>query len=516
MLISLIKMSVIFFALTYVVGIIYRRYGLDAQKTKVFIGILLGVAAIIGMSVPFNFSSDVIFDPRSVVVSLAGAFGGVLGAFPAIVMAGAYRLWIGGYGANAGTLVVVVSGLSGWIFYHLWRRTNHQLKWWDFVLFGFVTHILCIFPLLILPADVRWSVIRNLSIPFFVLYPIFSALLGGLILDLQYSVRAVERLRARESRLQSFLDKSPMPLLITRWADSQIVYANPSAARALGGQVEALVGTKGVDFYVDPSQRYFLANTVMTHGEIRDFQVQIKKLDGTLAWILVNAQLTHFENQEALNIGFIDITDHLNDERNIRDYVKQIENMIFGTVDAISKMVEMRDPYTSGHEQRVGEISAAIAAEMGLDSNFQKGLRLAGAVHDVGKLGVASEILSRPGVLSAPEFEIIKGHAQQGFEMLKAIASPWPLAEIARQHHERIDGSGYPQGLKGDAIILEARILAIADVVESMSSHRPYRPALGIDAALNEIEKGMGKLYDAEASASCLRLFREKGYSIPQ
>ena len=202
-------------------------------------------------------------------------------------------------------------------------------------------------------------------------------------------------------------------------------------------------------------------------------------------------------------------------QQSLVDYVARLEQSVLGTVDAVSVMMDMRDPYTSGHERRVGELAAAIGAEMGLDANVQRGLRVAGAVHDVGKISVPAEILGKPGRISAIEFEMVKTHAQEGYEVLKGIDFPWPVAEVARQHHERIDGSGYPRGLKGDAILLEARILAVADVVEAMASHRPYRAGMGIVPALAEIEQGRGRLYDSKAADACLRLFHERGYVLP-
>jgi len=192
-----------------------------------------------------------------------------------------------------------------------------------------------------------------------------------------------------------------------------------------------------------------------------------------------------------------------------------LERAILGTVDAVSKMTEMRDAYTWGHERRVGEIAAAIALEMGLDQDVQQGLRVAGRVHDVGKISVPTEILTKPGKLTSLEHQIIKLHPERGYEILKDIDFPWPVAKIAHQHHERVDGTGYPNGLKGDEIVLEARILAVADVVEAMASHRPYRAGLGIGKAMSEIERGRGTAYDERAADACLRLFRDKGYILP-
>ena len=178
-------------------------------------------------------------------------------------------------------------------------------------------------------------------------------------------------------------------------------------------------------------------------------------------------------------------------------------------------MGELRDPYTAGHQRRVAEIAVTIGAELGLDARRQEGLRVAGQLHDVGKITIPAEILSKPGKLKPTELLLIKDHAEAGYDILKIVEFPWPVAEVALQHHERMDGSGYPQVLKGEAILLEARIMAVADVVEAMSSHRPYRAGLGIDKALAEIERGRGTAYDPLVADTCLKLFREKDYTIP-
>jgi HD-GYP domain-containing protein (c-di-GMP phosphodiesterase class II) len=211
-----------------------------------------------------------------------------------------------------------------------------------------------------------------------------------------------------------------------------------------------------------------------------------------------------------------DITDRRLNEERVREYVERLERSIMSTVQAISHMVDLRDPYTSGHERRVGELAAAIGAEIGFSEHQVTGLRIAGNVHDVGKIAVPAEILSKPTRLSAAEFAIVKTHAQQGYEILKDIEFPWPIALAVWQHHERLDGSGYPQGLQGEAICLEARILAVADVVESMSTHRPYRPALGIEAAFAELRAQSGTRYDPAIVDACIRLFHNKGFRLPE
>jgi putative two-component system response regulator len=184
------------------------------------------------------------------------------------------------------------------------------------------------------------------------------------------------------------------------------------------------------------------------------------------------------------------------------------------TVNVLASMVEMRDPYTAGHQRRVTLLSCAIAEELGFTEEQFDGLRLAGMIHDIGKITIPVEILNKPGRISEIEFNIIKTHPQAGYKLLKEIEFPWPIAQIVLQHHERLDGSGYPQGLKNGGIMLEAKILAVADVVEAMASHRPYRPALGIEVALEEITKSSGILYDPEVVDICQRLFTEKGFTF--
>lgn len=187
----------------------------------------------------------------------------------------------------------------------------------------------------------------------------------------------------------------------------------------------------------------------------------------------------------------------------------RLKKSMESTIRAVASTIEMRDPYTSGHQQRVAELAVAIGRAMGLDEHRLYGIYLAGIVHDVGKINVPSELLSKPGRLLPIEYELIKLHAKAGYDILKSVDFPWPIAEAVKQHHERIDGSGYPSGLKGDEILLEARIIAVADVVEAISSHRPYRPALGIAAGLKEIAEHRGVRYDPEVVDACLRLFEE-------
>jgi PAS domain S-box-containing protein len=198
-------------------------------------------------------------------------------------------------------------------------------------------------------------------------------------------------------------------------------------------------------------------------------------------------------------------------ETAVRRFYESLED----TVGAIASTIELRDPYTAGHQRRVAKLAATIAGEMGLPEDQARGIFLAGLIHDVGKINVPAEILSKPGKVNELELQFIRTHPQGGYDIIKGVEFPWPIAEAILQHHERLDGSGYPRGLAGDDIIVEARILAVADVTEAITAHRPYRPALGLDAALAEIESGKGRLYDPAAVDACVALFRNKGFIFP-
>ena len=198
-----------------------------------------------------------------------------------------------------------------------------------------------------------------------------------------------------------------------------------------------------------------------------------------------------------------------------REHEQRLQKNMLQTVEAIAGIVEMRDPYTSGHQVRVADLASAIAKQMGLSDTEQQVIHLAGVVHDLGKIRVPAEILSKPSRLNEIEYSLIKMHPQAGYDILKGIDFSWPIAQMVLQHHERMDGSGYPQGLKGDEILVGARILCVADVVEAMSSHRPYRPGLGDEAALAEIVSGRGTRYDTQVVDACVALFKENGYELP-
>jgi PAS domain S-box-containing protein/putative nucleotidyltransferase with HDIG domain len=216
----------------------------------------------------------------------------------------------------------------------------------------------------------------------------------------------------------------------------------------------------------------------------------------------------------AVLVVAIDISDRIKAAKEIQKSLDRWRKALEGIIHAMALTLEMRDPYTAGHQQRVASLVTAIGRKMGFSDEQIQGVRLAAMIHDIGKISVPAEILSKPGVITEIEFHLIKTHAKVGYDILKGIEFPWPIAQMVFQHHERIDGQGYPQGLSDKEILLEAKILGVADVVEAMASHRPYRPSLGIKRALDEISSNRGVLYDPQVVDACLSIFEEDGFKF--
>ena len=252
------------------------------------------------------------------------------------------------------------------------------------------------------------------------------------------------------------------------------------------------------------------------YNPLRTLELEYYCKDGTILWTENKLSGIRDENGKPVSIlaEVRNITERKQAEEQLQHTLESLRRAVGTTIQVMVSAVEVRDPYTAGHQIRSANLARAIATEMGLSQEKIEGIRMAGSIHDIGKLSIPAEILSKPTKLTNIEFSLIKEHSRKGYEMLKDVESPWPLAQIVYQHHERMDGSGYPRNLKGDEILIEARIMAVADVVEAMASHRPYRPGLGIDAALNEIEKNRGIFYDDAVADTCLRLFREKEFKL--
>jgi PAS domain S-box-containing protein len=335
--------------------------------------------------------------------------------------------------------------------------------------------------------------------------------------DITERKRAEEKLQESEERFRSMI-QSLSDIIFILDGNGQLTYESPSATRILGYPPGYFIG-KSPFIHIHPDdldqvmkdldEVFLLVNP----GIPTEFRFQ--KADDT--WIYSEALGNNqFENPSIQGIVLTvrDVTTRKQGEEKLQQTLDSLRKSVGATIQVMVSAVEMRDPYTAGHQIRTADLARAIATEMGLPKDKIDGIRMAGSIHDIGKISIPAEILSKPTKLTDIEFSLIKEHSYSGYEMLKDVESPWPLAQIVYQHHERMDGSGYPRNLKGDEILIEARIMAVADVVEAMASHRPYRPALGIEAALEEIEKNKGILYDNTVADTCLKLFREKGYQL--
>jgi PAS domain S-box-containing protein len=341
----------------------------------------------------------------------------------------------------------------------------------------------------------------------------------GIGIDITDRKKAEEALKNSEVKYRNIFENA-IEGIYQSTIEGRIITANAALARMSGydSPEELMESVKdiGTQLYVHPEDRKRFLEIRKTKGFVDGFEVEFYKKDGSIFWAVINARTVKDEQGKILYIeGLIeDITIRKNAEEQLHQTLDSLRKSVGATIQVMVSAVEMRDPYTAGHQIRTADLARAIATEMGLPKEKIDGIRMAGSIHDIGKISIPAEILTKPIKLTNIEFSLIKEHSHSGYEMLKDVESPWPLAQIVYQHHERMDGSGYPRNLKGDEIIIEARIMAVADVVEAMASHRPYRPGLGIDAALAEIEKNKGTHYDNTVAAACLRLFRERGYQF--
>lgn len=307
--------------------------------------------------------------------------------------------------------------------------------------------------------------------------------------------------------------RTPHPMYVYDVETLRFLAVNPVAIEAYGYSRDEFENMTLYEIRSAAEQarlREHLASLASLVGGRGRWQHQRK--DGTVLYADITTYSLVFDSRPAEMVLAIDVTQQVLAQERTAQYVQQLETALHSTLGALSAMGEMRDPYTAGHQQRVGRLASAIAAEMGLDPHVQEGLGVMGLVHDIGKIGVPVDILSKPRALHAVEYELVKRHVQMGYDILARLSFKWPVADVVLQHHERLDGSGYPNALKGRDVRLEARILAAADVLESMASQRPYRAALGDEIACAELIDGAGTLYDADVVHACVKLIRQRGY----
>ena len=309
--------------------------------------------------------------------------------------------------------------------------------------------------------------------------------------------RAEEELRASEELFRNYLECAPDGVYMSD-VKGTFIYGNRKCEEITGYRREELIGKNFLELNIlsekDLNKAIQLLQANMQGKPTGPDEIELISKEGRRIPIEISTSVVQ-RMGEGIILAFVrDITERKQAEKKLQQTLENLRKSFAATIQTMVSAIEMRDPYTAGHQLRVADLASAIATEMGLPMDKIDGIRMAGSIHDIGKLSIPAEILSKPTKLTDIEFSLIKEHSQTGYEMLKDVESPWPLAQIVYQHHERMDGSGYPRNLKGDEIILEARIMAVADVVEAMASHRPYRPGLGIEAALEEIEKNKRNL----------------------
>lgn len=343
--------------------------------------------------------------------------------------------------------------------------------------------------------------------------------------DITERKQAELSLRESEKRYKFIADKIPDIVWMLNM-DLQTVYVSPSVKTVLGFTEEERM-SQTVEEQLTPESLALVSEVMVDELSMEaegstnpdrnlTLVLEYYHKDGTTRFM--ETVVGGIRNESGVVTGLHgvnrDITERMQAEEKLKRTLTSLRRAVGTTIQVMVSAVEARDPYTAGHQMRSSDLARAIATEMGLAEECIEGIRMAAVIHDIGKLSVPSEILTKPTKLTNIEFSLIKEHAQKGYDILKNVESPWPLAQIVYQHHERMDGTGYPRRLKGDEILMEARVLAVADVVEAIASNRPYRPAFGIEPALEEIEKNRGVLYDATVVDACVRLFRQKGYFL--
>ena len=338
----------------------------------------------------------------------------------------------------------------------------------------------------------------------------------GIARDITERKKVEEALHKSQQEFASIFDNSPEASVYLDEKD-KVLDINSRFSELFGYNLEEIKGKDINSGIIHPPDKIEEAKR-LTKKSIKgyiNYDTIRKKKDGTLFPVSISGSSVLIDRKTKRRIIlYQDITKRKQAEQQVKQGYEKLQRTMEATINTISKIIETRDPYTAGHQNTVSQFAVAIAQEMKLPEDKIEGMRIAALVHDIGKINIPAEILSKPSKLNEMEFSLIKNHPKTGYDILKTIDFPWPVARIVLQHHERLDGSGYPQGLKGEKILLEAKIIGTADVVEAMSSHRPYRPSLGIDKALEEISQNRGTLYEPEVVDACLKLFKEKGFKF--
>ena len=325
--------------------------------------------------------------------------------------------------------------------------------------------------------------------------------------------RLGKALRESEERYRTLFEGSRDAIYITS-GDNQFVEFNQASLDLFGYTRAEFMKMKPGEIYLNPGDLRKLKEEIRNKEYVKDYEVKLCKSDGEemTCQITSTGRLANDGSIREYQTIVRDVTEKNLNQRRLQETLEMLRRNLNGVIQCVALVIEKKDPYTAGHQRRVTDLARTIAQDMGLTKGQRDAIRMAGSIHDIGKISIPAEILSKPGRLTETEFSLLKIHPRIGYDILKEIEWPYPIAEIVLQHHERMDGSGYPQCLSGEEIMMEARVLGVADVVEAMASNRPYRPALGIEKALEGISKNRDALYDPDVVDACLRVFKEKGF----
>jgi PAS domain S-box-containing protein len=331
--------------------------------------------------------------------------------------------------------------------------------------------------------------------------------------DITERKQSEQALRESEERFRKFADEAAFEGLLIHDPAGKVIDVNKQFATMHGYEVSEIMSMTPLIKLMAPKSRDRVLKYIK-EGYEGSYEATALRKDGSTFPYEAQSRMIPYRGKIVRAVAIRDISERKKAEEELQCSYREIREMLLTTVDALASTVEMKDQYTAGHQPKVTALACAIAEEMGLSQDQIEGIRMAGSIHDIGKLVVPAEILNKPGRLTDIQYEMVKIHPEAGYDIVKRIAFPWPVAEIIRQHHELLNGSGYPHGLAGDQIMVEAKIMTVANVVEAMTSHRPYRPAYDIAVALEEITKNRGVLYDPVIVDACLKLFKEKKFLL--
>ena len=341
-----------------------------------------------------------------------------------------------------------------------------------------------------------------------------QTVIQGIFQDITDIFNAKEKQKQSEEKYQNLFEHISSAIIVVDVETDRILEVNAYAEILFGRIRTELVGLNWFDLHYKEQADDYIPRfkNHIKFSKIFNEEIIVLKKDGTRSFMLLSVNKLEINGVKVFRLVFTDNTAAKKAEESLELSRENLEKALYSTVDALASTVEAKDTYTAGHQRRVSFLSAAIALELGYSENRIRLVKTAAIVHDIGKIQVPTEILSKPGKLSKIEFDFIKTHVQASYDILKNVEFPWPIADIVHQHHERVNGTGYPQGLKGDEILPEAKIITVADVIEAITSHRPYRDALGIDIALKEIQINRGIFYDPIVVDACIKLFKEKDF----